>query len=352
MKLTIHPYRFPFRSPLYITGHTFTDRTGLILQLNYSQKTVWSEVAPLPGFSEETTGEAEQWLRDNRYQIEQCLTYRNPVTGLDGFSSAPPSVRFGISALSHLTEAQNSHQSLSRYLNPDADSSVSVNATLGMQSPEEAVKSIADFYEQGFRTLKIKVGRNFQADSDLLHRIRGDFPQLTLRLDANRAWSFEESVDNLKRLARFSPEYCEEPLRSPTTESLAQLKSRSPVPIAADESIRSLSDAQSLFENNAVDILILKPMLLGEIECIKEIVQLAGTHQVDCIFTSSLESGVGRLITAHLAAAFLDHHRACGLATGSMLSRDTISDEQFIQSGNFLLPDGPIQPEYPKQGES
>ena len=65
----------------------------------------------------------------------------------------------------------------------------------------------------------------------------------------------------------------------------------------------------------------------------------AKQNDTKLVFTTGLESGVGRLMTATLAAGLGTPHAAHGLATGGLLARDIWTDDQFIAKGNFVLPD-------------
>jgi L-alanine-DL-glutamate epimerase-like enolase superfamily enzyme len=55
-------------------------------------------------------------------------------------------------------------------------------------------------------------------------------------------------------------EYAEQPVN--TLEEYIQLKKETSIPLAPDESIRSLDDAKRFIENDAADYMILKPMML------------------------------------------------------------------------------------------
>jgi hypothetical protein len=70
-----------------------------------------------------------------------------------------------------------------------------------------------------------------------------------------------------------------------------------------------------------------------------DILTEAKKHQTKLIFTTSLESGIGRLMTASLAAGLGAPDAAHGLTTGSMLASDIWQDDPFIANGRFTLPD-------------
>lgn len=337
MNLHYYPYKLPFKRTFKTAAGSFDHRTGLFLELSVEGRSIWSEVAPLPGFSLESVEEVRSWLDRHGRKLVSRFDQTSNIDTTDELQSAPPSVQFGLSALFHLHQAERRKMPLFRYLNPKASHTLPVNATLGMTNLDNALKQVSEFYRQGYRTVKIKTGRDIDAEAELLEQINKTFPELTLRLDANRAWELDQAVSNLNRLAAFSPEYCEEPLFNPDSDSLARLREQVEIPIAADESIRKPEEAHNLISNNSVDVLILKPMLLGSVSTIRDITRFAGDHHVPCIFTTSLEAGIGRFLTGHLAAALGSPDHASGLATGSLLEKDVIQDDRFISNGQLQL---------------
>jgi hypothetical protein len=66
--------------------------------------------------------------------------------------------------------------------------------------------------------------------------------------------------------------------------------------------------------------------------------EIAQERNPKIVFTSSLESGIGRLMTASIAAG-LGSNIAHGLGTGPLLAEDVWRDDQFISDGNYHLPD-------------
>lgn len=85
-------------------------------------------------------------------------------------------------------------------------------------------------------------------------------------------------------------------------------------------------------------VLIVKPMIWGTRFMTESFKKRAGKHQPKFVFTTSLEGGIGRLMTASLAAWLGDSTLAHGLDTGSILTDDLWKDEQFIKNGCFKLP--------------
>lgn len=202
---------------------------------------------------------------------------------------------------------------------------------------ERKMEKIDDIVNQGYQTVKLKTGSNFSEFLSFVESVRGHYPNLNLRIDANQSWTFKQASENLAKLSPYRIEYCEEPLVQPNIESIRKLTKNSHIPIALDESIFqpfSLSEAREL-----APVLIVKPMIWGSRFMEENILNKNRKHHPKLVFTSSLEGGVGRLMTASLASWLGDSDFAHGLDTGSMLVNDLWTDEKYIKNGHFNLPD-------------
>jgi o-succinylbenzoate synthase len=217
---------------------------------------------------------------------------------------------------------------------------VETNATLSITDIESNLQQAENFIKNGFQTLKIKVGIDFNKEFELLYRLRDLFPKINIRIDANQAWDFNEAVDNLKSCEKLNIEYCEEPLLKEKNHLLSQLKGKVKINLAADESFRNKMDANQLIGKNAVDTFILKPMMFGSFSEINVTKQLADSHYISVVFTTSLESTIGRTVSAILASGWGANKYAHGLSTGSLFKHD-LGKNKEENSSFFRIPEKP-----------
>jgi O-succinylbenzoate synthase len=122
------------------------------------------------------------------------------------------------------------------------------------------------------------------------------------------------------RLARFDLELVEQPVAA--LDDLARLRRRVDVPVAADESIRSVADARCLATLEAADLIVLKVQPLGGVRAALQVAEAAG---VPALITSMRETSVGIAAGLALAAALPELPYACGLAT-RMSGGDVVRD--------------------------
>jgi O-succinylbenzoate synthase len=155
-------------------------------------------------------------------------------------------------------------------------------------------------------------------------------PTGRVRVDANGAWSPDDAVRALRALARFDLEYAEQP--SASVEDLALVRRRTPVPVAADESIRRAEDPLLVKKLDAADIAVLKVQPIGGVRACLDIAEQIG---LPVVVSSALETSVGIAAGVALAAALPELPYACGLATVSMFTQE-VTDEPLLPVDGFL----------------
>lgn len=218
--------------------------------------------------------------------------------------------------------------------------SIPVNATLPAVDPNEIEALLKNF--QGSDSVKIKVAEPGQAaDVDLkrIQKVRELDPTLKIRLDANGLWSLEKALEFCRILweNQIELEYLEQPVA--TISELAQLKhlletERIPYKIAADESVRKVSDPLEVAKAHAADILVLKSAPLGGIKNALRIYKEAG---LEVVVSSALESSIGMQSGLHLAGAIDELNYSCGLGTASLFTADVTENPLIVKNGQLEI---------------
>jgi O-succinylbenzoate synthase len=301
MNLSVHPYRLPLTEPLVLAGTPHAERTGALLRLEDDYGHVgWGDAAPLPGFSRETADEAAAQLRDLAAWAEHHDFARWDDPALDALDLLP-SVRYALDLALLDLHAQREGCSLARALSPSSSGQISINALLA--SPHDALDEAGRLVAAGYETLKVKAGRRDVAgDVALLRSLREHLPSVTLRADANRAWSFDEARRFAGGVRGLDLAFVEEPLAD--ASRLADLHRETGVPIALDE---SLVDVEAGGERGAVPpwtaAVVLKPTFLGGLARSMRFVDAARKTGAAVVVSSAFESGVGVRGLVALAAA-------------------------------------------------
>ncbi|MBM3675432.1 MAG: O-succinylbenzoate synthase [Actinobacteria bacterium] len=195
---------------------------------------------------------------------------------------------------------------------------------------------------RGLPCVKVKVGaRPWRDDVARVREVRDLIgPAVGLRVDANGAWDEETALDALDAMAACDLELAEQPVA--TIDGLARLRRRVTVPIAADECVRSVDDAQRLAAIDAADAVVLKVQPLGGVRAALDVADAAG---VPALVTSMYETSIGIAAGVALAAALPELPYACGLATLDMIAGDVVAEPLRPVDGALTVPTRPPTPD-------
>lgn len=278
---------------------------------------------------------------DDRPDYEMKLA--EVCTHIDRYAADPsllrdyPSIRFAIE-----TAINDFNNGCRLTIYPSAwtrgDKSITINGLVWMGDRELMRQRIAEKLADGFKCVKIKIGGiNFNEEIDLLRFVRSQAPDIELRLDANGAFSPDEAIGYLNRLADFGIHSIEQPIRAGQWDEMHRICRESPIPIALDEEligINSIDDKRRMLDRVRPQFIILKPTLIGGFEASAEWIDLAS--ELDCGWwvTSALESNIGLNAIAQWVAT-LDSNMPQGLGTGQLYDNNipsplTLSGEKLL----------------------
>ena len=184
---------------------------------------------------------------------------------------------------------------------------VVVNATIAAEDRAGAAREATAARAAGFGTIKLKVA--IGDDAGRLAAVRacaGD--QMSIRIDANGAWSPAEAQAALRLLAPVGIELCEEPVTG--IEEIRALRELTQIPLALDE---SAADPEA-FRQPVCQLMCLKIARCGGISGTIEAARRARAAGYEVYLASTLDGPLGIAAALH-AAAVIKPARACGLAT-------------------------------------
>lgn len=182
--------------------------------------------------------------------------------------------------------------------------SIETDMTIGIGTPGQMSEAAIKYKNQGCRIIKIKLGKNAGEDIERVARIRaavGD--EITLRLDANQGWTFDDALFVLSELEKYNIEFCEQPMRTWFDDKLPELALNSPIKIMADESCYNHHDARKLINSGSTDYLNIKFSKSGGILEAQKIHEVALQTGTKCMMGSMLESRIALSANLHFALA-------------------------------------------------
>jgi o-succinylbenzoate synthase len=202
--------------------------------------------------------------------------------------------------------ARQTNQPLYRLLGGKEAKTFSTAVTVGLNTPDAMVAQANSYCKRGFDILKIKVGSSDGLDATRIRTLATALPTATLLVDANQAWSADESLRILEQCHDLPLALIEQPVVANDLAGLKRVAATSPFPILADEAVFTACDAEHVLAENAADLINIKLMKCGGLGCALDILDVCRRYGKRCMLGSMLEGPVSITAALHLAAAYPD----------------------------------------------
>ncbi|MEQ8791539.1 MAG: enolase C-terminal domain-like protein [Pirellulaceae bacterium] len=173
--------------------------------------------------------------------------------------------------------------------------------SLGAYDIERARSRAAELVEEGFDTVKVKVGGKLEDDVARVKAVREVIGgERALVIDANGGWDADTALAALAKLTDARIALFEQPTPVGDYAALARVRREGGVPIMADDTCFDLVHARELIRNECCDVISVYPGKNGGIRKSKQIAEFAAEHGVACTIGSNLELDVGAAAMGHL----------------------------------------------------
>lgn len=205
-----------------------------------------------------------------------------------------------------------------------------------------ALIEVQELISHGFKTLKFKVGTNWALEAEVLQEIRSQIgPEIDIRLDANRAFDYEEAVQFGKCVADLKIAYFEEPLRD--ISRTPQFYQATGISVALDETL-----IEDMPELEGVSTYALKPFLMPSLNSIFECIKQAEDRGIDIAICSAFETPYSLNWLVLLAAMTQGKLLPAGLSTYRWFEGQPLKAEFSVKQTIELLNSGkPTQSRLP-----
>ncbi len=305
------------------------------------------ECGPLKGLSPDDRPDFESKL-DELCQAIPLLDSSDPSVYnlLKTFSLGEyPSILFGLETA--LLDLRNGgHRTIVPSSFSEGKTGIPINGLIWMGDEAFMRAQLEEKIAQGYTCIKLKIGAiDFNKEINLIESIRKHFSpgQITIRVDANGAFSPAEAMEKLRILSGYSIHSIEQPIKAGLPEAMQTLCATSPLPIALDEEIigiRPEAEKKNLLESIRPQYIILKPTLTGGLAMSEEWIRIAESLNIGWWITSALESNIGLNAISQFTAS-LSVSIPQGLGTG-LLYHNNIPSPLSIQQGTLFY--DPSQP--------
>lgn len=210
--------------------------------------------------------------------------------------------------------------------------------TIPIAAPAHMADLAAAHRARGFSVFKVKVGRDLDADCAALRAIQARVPDARFRIDANGGYDLDAARALLDATQGLTIECFEQPCARGAEESMAELARSTPVPLVADESLRSPQDLELLLRTRCVAGVNLKLVKLGGLVAAAEVGRRARAAGLSIMVGAMVETRLGLSAMMHVASA-LGGADWVDLDTQMLLAREAFSGG-YAQSGPELSLDG------------
>lgn len=229
------------------------------------------------------------------------LAIEDRLTELDAFIARNPTIKSAFDMALYDLAAKHAGLPLYRYLGGVVRNIVT-DITVGIASPAQMADKALAFKNQGAEVLKVKLGKEPEADIARIQAIRDAIGQeIPLRIDANQGWDYGQAIKALRGLEALDIQFCEQPMRSYNDHLLPKLRAETAIPIMADESCYDHRDAIRLATQGACDYINIKFAKSGGIAEAMRIQRDAATYGVPCMIGGMLESRIALSAKVHFA---------------------------------------------------
>ena len=194
----------------------------------------------------------------------------------------------------------------------------------------------------GITTLKLKVGRSLSDDLRNLRLLRAALGwKADLRIDVNCVWQPEQAIGSIKALSRYHVSAVEQPVDKDDFAGLKQVSDAVEVPIMADESLRTLEDAERLARERVVDMFNIRISKCGGLLAARQVAEIAARAGLPCQLgahpgESDILGAAGRHFAVRTAGL-----RYCELPGGVLLKEGLARPALALgRGGRAPAPDG------------
>lgn len=221
--------------------------------------------------------------------------------------------------------------------------SIPTSITIGIKDTiEEALSEANEYLHRGFLSLKVKIGRSFEQESELLERLREQVGnRMQIRVDANLGYDLRQTGDFWRLVERLNLELVEQPVAVEKFSELVNLPDAFRQRLAADESLLTEHDALELARHPSVcGIFNIKLMKCGGLSSARAIARIAEIAGLDLMWGCMDESVISISAALHTAYA-CPNTRFLDLDGSFDLARDPARGGFKLVEGRLYLLDEP-----------
>jgi len=293
--IAIRELKMRLKAPFETSFGVTHNRRILLVEVVADGVSGWGEVTTgeTPSYNPETTDTAWHVISDfiapllTGKSIASAADVAALLAGIRGHEMAKAGVENALWDI----EAQQKRLPLAKLVGGSWDE-IRCGVSLGIrENPEALVKKVAEEVGNGYQRIKLKIKPG--KDLEYVAAVRKEFPETQLSVDANSAYTLEDT-EHLQKLDAFHLLMIEQPLRWDDIHSHAKLQKQIETAICLDECINSVNDAQAAIESGACRIINIKLGRVGGHSSARKVHDMCWQNNIPVWCGGMLEAGVGR----------------------------------------------------------
>ncbi len=325
LTITIQNFELPLNNPFTISRYTVTVQKTVVVSISDGNYTGYGEATVNPYYNS-TIESLKASARSVKSVLEAVEENTHPTKLWKQLEPHLNDNYFALCAIDCAywdLYAKQQQKPLRRFWSEHDENLPKTNFTIGIDSVEVMKSKIQ---ETPWPIYKIKLGT--KNDLEIIQSLR-EITDAVFRVDANCAWTIEETLKNAEAFKKIGVEFIEQPLKADNWEGMKILKEKSVLPIIADESCQQLKDVSICADVfHGINIKLMK---CGGITPALQMIQIAKAKQLKIMVGCMTESTIG-ISNLTQFAPLLDYMDA----DGAMLLQNDIATGVTFTNGEII----------------
>ena len=273
VKIEFWPVDIPITDPFVVATGARVVAENIFVRLTLHNGTQgYGESAPFPEVGGETRDSCLTILRQLAATLIGASAGHYTLCAADMAQAAPshPAARCGLETAMIDAYSRSAQIPMWQLWGGQDVRPRETDITIPIATLEKSVSLARGWYAQGFRLFKMKVGKDVDQDIRRLEAVHHSLPGISFIGDGNQGFSREECLAFARGVQRFggAMTLLEQPVVRDDLDSMMAIRRDTGIPVAADESVRSLADARDVIAQGAADYINIKIMKTGVVEAV------------------------------------------------------------------------------------
>jgi L-alanine-DL-glutamate epimerase-like enolase superfamily enzyme len=264
IKLQFKPFELQLKHAFNLATSSRSTTPVMLVEIEFEGLVGYGE-ASMPPYLGESHDTVEKFLNkvdltpfNDPFRLGDILEY------VDGIDTGNRAAKASIDIALHDLVGKLLKQPWYKIWGLNPENTPVTSYTIGIDGPSVVREKTKE--AEGFKLLKVKLGRNPDSDKEMIETIRSVNPHVDLSVDANQGWTDKQfALDMIHWLNEMGVVYVEQPMPVSAIDETAWLTEQSPLPTIADEVFQRISDVARLKDvYSGINIKLMKSIGLRE----------------------------------------------------------------------------------------